>query len=120
MAALFDEKKSGMPRVQRKKLPNARLEELRALKKDLRKARRKLLRSGAKGTEAERVISKRWFAVMHEHAKISRLLQTRDEARRNTKKQSKCRADPMKLGGHCGRRSSFWGRRLRVFLKSLP
>jgi hypothetical protein len=93
MATLFEEKKTHVPHVERKKPANLRLQELRALKKDLRKSRKKMLRSGEEGTEAERIINKRWFEVMHEHAKLSKLLQARDLARRNTKKQTKFRAN---------------------------
>ena len=60
-----------------------RLEELRALKKELRKAHRQVLRGGGKGSEAERVLNKRWFEVVHEHSRLSKLVQERNEAKRS-------------------------------------
>ncbi len=95
MAQQFEEKKESRPHQVKQRPPDPRLEELRALKKDLRKSHRDVLRTGGKGSEAERIISKRWFEVVHEHAKLSMSLKARDEARRNTKKakQVSCRSD---------------------------
>ena len=64
MAGRFEGKKEAVAHEERKKPPNPRLEEFRALKKELRKPHRALLRSGGKGSEAERVLNKRWFEVV--------------------------------------------------------
>ena len=98
MAERFEAQVESRRHEEKKRPPDPRLAELRALKKDLRKAHREVVRTGGKGTEAERVMSKRWFEVVHEHAKLSMALKARDAARRSTKKQSQFRADPMKFG----------------------
>ena len=57
----FEVKKEGRPVVVEKVKKDQRLDELRASKKELRKAHRQVLRGGGKGSEAERVLNKRWF-----------------------------------------------------------
>ena len=94
----FEVKKEGRPVVVEKVKKDQRLEELRALKKELRKAHRQVLRGGGKGSEAERVLNKRWFEVVHEHSRLSKLVQERNEAKRSIKQLGQFRADPMKFG----------------------
>ena len=98
MARHFEEKKAGTAHAEKKERSDPRLEELRALKKELRKSLREVLRSGGKGSETERLLNKRWFAVVHEHAKLSRLLKAKNEAKWSTRRQRKFREDPMKFG----------------------
>ena len=84
--------------VKTKRKPNKRLAELRKEKKELKKARQLLHRNGQKNTAADKANSKRWFQVMHEHARLRRALELRYQARVRTKQHRRVQSDPMKFG----------------------
>ena len=87
------------PRKQeQKEKTDKQLEELRNLKKELRRTRKVLLRSSIRQPEAERLVNKRWFEVVHEHSRLSKALKERRDARNSKKQQGRFRADPMGFG----------------------
>ncbi len=74
------------------------MDELRKEKKELRKARQILHRSGCKGSAADKANSNRWFQVMREHAKLRKLLADRDSQKANARQSKKFKQNPMKFG----------------------
>ena len=102
--------------------PNRRMVELRNEKKELKKARQVLHRSGCKNTAADRANSRRWFEVMHEHAALKRHLETKKSARFNVFQQRKFKGDPRSSAKQSLRRKLMGNPRFRAKLAtpSLP
>lgn len=72
--------------------------ELRKEKRELKKARQILHRSGCKGSAADKANSRRWFEVMREHARLSKSLASRAQAKSNSRQLANFKRDPMKFG----------------------
>ena len=77
---------------------NKRMAELRKEKRELKKARQLLHRSGCKGTAADKANSRRWFEVMREHSRLRRVLALRAQAKMNSRQLARFKHDPMKFG----------------------
>ena len=75
-----------------------RIEALRQVKKELRKSRKLLHKNGQQGSAADALISKRWFAVMHEHNRLTRASREREAAIHNFHQQKKFKQNPMQFG----------------------
>jgi len=78
--------------------PHPRLTELRNIKKELKRERQRAIRTYGKGSHIEKVISEKWFKVMHEHTSLRRELEKRDTNRFNSKQQRRFKKDPFKFG----------------------
>jgi hypothetical protein len=78
--------------------PNKRMAQLRKEKRELKKARQLLHRSGCKGTSADKANSRRWFEVMREHSRLRRVLALRAGAKVSSRELARFKRDPMKFG----------------------
>ena len=78
--------------------PNKLMAELRKEKRELKKARQMLHRSGCKGNAADKANSRRWFEVMREHSRLRRVLALRAETKVNSRELARFKRDPMKFG----------------------